>query len=151
MFSTISHLDKWLYVVVIKLTNLRCVEIRSFLTMICRNPKFEHTKSCIRFNTVICTLPYRQYVFDHIALIYSNSTGHVAWLPLQRLSSWCLVIQSSQGLYSLSRRTSYGKISWILEAAKLGVIMVASLWHLTGISAVLLPRSLSNFRAIGNG
>ena len=54
-----------------------------------------------------------------------------------------------QGLYSLSGKTSYRKISWSLGAARLGVIMIVSLWNLTGISAALLPRCLSNFRAIG--
>ena len=54
-----------------------------------------------------------------------------------------------QGLYSLSSKTSYRQISWSLEAARLGVIMIVSLWNLTGISAALLPRCLLNFRAIG--
>ena len=49
------------------------------------------------------------------------------------------------GLYSLSGRTSYRKISRSLEAARLDV----SLWNLTGISAVLLSRCLSIFGAIG--
>ena len=31
----------------------------------------------------------------------------------------------------------------------IGCLMMISLWNLTGISAALLPRSLSNFRAIG--
>ena len=53
-----------------------------------------------------------------------------------------------QGLYSLSDKTSYRQISWNLEAARLSVIMIVSLWNLTGISAALLPRCLSNFRAI---
>ena len=52
-----------------------------------------------------------------------------------------------QGLYSLSGKTSYRQISWSLEAARLGVIMIVSLWNLAGISAAL-PRCLSNFRAI---
>ena len=54
-----------------------------------------------------------------------------------------------QGLYSLSGKTSYRQISWSLEAARLGFIMIVSLWNLTGISAALLPRCLLNFRAIG--
>ena len=54
-----------------------------------------------------------------------------------------------QDLYSLSCKTSYRQISWSLEAMRLGVIMIVSLWNLTGISAALLPRWLSKFRAIG--
>ena len=54
-----------------------------------------------------------------------------------------------QGLYSVSGRVSYHKISGSLEAAILDVIMIVSLWNVTGISAALLPRCLSNFEAIG--
>ena len=52
-------------------------------------------------------------------------------------------------LYSLSGKTSYHQTSWCLEAARLDVIMIVSLCNLTGISAALLPRCLSNFWAIG--
>ena len=54
----------------------------------------------------------------------------------------------SQGLYSLSGKTSYRKISWSLEAARFGFKLFQSLWNLAGTSAALLPRCLSNFRAI---
>ena len=37
--------------------------------------------------------------------------------------------------YSLSRRTSYGKISWSLQAARFIFRLFHSLWHLTGTSA----------------
>ena len=53
------------------------------------------------------------------------------------------------GLYSLSRRTSYRQRSWNLEAARLYVMIIVSIWNLIGISATLLPRRLSNFTAIG--
>ena len=67
-----------------------------------------------------------------------HHTNNIFW------STWTL------GLYSLSGRTSYRTISWSLEAARLGVIMIVSLWNLTGISAALLPRRcLSNLTAIG--
>ena len=44
---------------------------------------------------------------------------------------------------------SYRKISWSLEAARLNIVMIVSLWNLTGISAAMPPRCLSNFRTIG--
>ena len=50
---------------------------------------------------------------------------------------------------TLGGKTSYHQISWSLEAARLDVAMVVSLWHLTGTSAAVLPRYLPNFRAIG--
>ena len=53
-----------------------------------------------------------------------------------------------QGLYSLSGKTSYRKISWSLEAARFGFKLFQSLWNLAGTSAAMLPRCLSNFRAI---
>ena len=52
------------------------------------------------------------------------------------------------GLYSLSGKTSYRKISWSLEAARFGFKLFQSLWNLARTSAALLPRCLSNFRAI---
>ena len=55
---------------------------------------------------------------------------------------------SNLGLYSLSSKTSYHRISWSLKAAILDVIPIVSHWNLTGISTALLPRCLSNFRAI---
>ena len=50
--------------------------------------------------------------------------------------------------YSLSGKTSYRPNPWRLEAARLDVLVIISLWNWTGISAALLPRCLSNFRAI---
>ena len=59
----------------------------------------------------------------------------------------CFVLHH-QGLYSLSGKTSYRKISWSLEAARFGSKLFQSLWNWAGTSAALLLRCLSNFRAI---
>ena len=53
----------------------------------------------------------------------------------------------TQGLYSLSSKTYYRKMVWSLKAVRLGV-MIISLLILTGGSAALLPRCLSNSRTI---
>ena len=53
------------------------------------------------------------------------------------------------GLYSLSGKSSYYQISWSLEVARLDAIVTITLWNLTATSAPLLPRCLSNFKAIG--
>ena len=53
------------------------------------------------------------------------------------------------GLYSLSCKTSHRQISWSIEAARLGIIIIVAFWNLTGISVALLSRCLSNFKAIG--
>ena len=74
-----------------------------------------------------------------------QATGTIPLQKLYRHVYWDV----TQGLYSLSGKTSYRQISRSLEAARLGVIMIVSFWNLTGISAALLPRWLSNFRAIG--
>ena len=54
----------------------------------------------------------------------------------------------SQGLYSLSGKTSYRKISWTLEAARFEFRLFQSLWNLTGTSGAALPIYLLNIRAI---
>ena len=70
-------------------------------------------------------------------------------LSLPAFHALTLEINSPLGLYSLSGKTSYRKISWNLEAERLGAMIIAPLWHFTGILAALLPRGLSNIRAIG--
>ena len=52
--------------------------------------------------------------------------------------------KKNHGLVSVSNKTSYHKIWWSLEAARLVVWIIASLWNFT-----LLPKGLTNFRAIG--
>ena len=59
-----------------------------------------------------------------------------------------VMMSSTKGLYSLSCKTSYRKISWSLEAARFRFKLFQSLWNLAGTSAAALPRCLSNFRAI---
>ena len=52
------------------------------------------------------------------------------------------------GIYSISWRTSYRKISWSLGTGKFGFRPFRSLWNLMGTSAAVLSRCLSNFRAM---
>ena len=54
------------------------------------------------------------------------------------------------GHVSISDKTSYRMISWILEAARKVVQIIASLWNLTVTSAALLSMCLSNFKAISS-
>ena len=78
--------------------------------------------------------------------------SHLSFLHYTRIRirAWGMVrSQAMRRLYSLSGKTSYCQISWSLEDARLNVIMAVSLWNLTGISAALLPRCLTKFRAIG--
>ena len=70
------------------------------------------------------------------------------WTPMSSVLKRAINL-ISLSLYSLSGKTSYRQISWSLEAARLDVAMVVSLWNLTGTSAAALPRYLPNFRAIG--
>ena len=53
----------------------------------------------------------------------------------------------TQGLYSLSGKTSYRQISSSLEAARLGVIMIVSLWNLTGAAAERPVKFQSNWKS----
>ena len=52
------------------------------------------------------------------------------------------------GPVSISDKTSYRKISQSLEAPRFVFRIVRSLWNLAGTSAALLPRYLSNLKAI---
>ena len=54
------------------------------------------------------------------------------------LVHWTGSSEVVQGLYSLSDKTSYRHISWSLEITRLDLIMIVSLWHLTGISTAQL-------------
>ena len=56
------------------------------------------------------------------------------------------IIEATMCLYLLGGRTSYCQISW--SFLWMDAIMIVSLWNLTGISSALLPRCLSNVRAI---
>ena len=51
--------------------------------------------------------------------------------------------ETIQGLHSLNGKMPCLQISWSLEATRLDVIMIVSLWNLTGISTALLQRCLS--------
>ena len=67
---------------------------------------------------------------------------HIAWSrPLLDLLPWASIYKTVRRLTANSRE--------VLEEARLGVIMIVSLCNLTGISAALLSRCLSNCRAIG--
>ena len=78
--------------------------------------------------------------------VRSNCRNLLLWFhhDIGSYTSICI----DQGLYSLSGKTSYRKISWSLEAARFGFGLFQLLWNLTGISAAALSRCLSNFRAI---
>ena len=62
--------------------------------------------------------------------------------------SWLGAWWHHQGPVSISDKTSYFKISWSLEAVRFVFRIVQSLWNLAGTSAALLPKYLSNFKAI---
>ena len=81
----------------------------------------------------------------------SNAENVSVWWRHHIINKYCLCQPAVhlQGLYSVSGKTSYRKISWSLEAARLNVMMLLSLWNLTGISVALLARCLPNLRTIG--
>ena len=74
-----------------------------------------------------------------------NKWQIITWIyddPIQWFIYWSSVP------VSISKKTSYHKISWSLEVVRLIVWFIESLWILTSTSAALLPICLSNFRAI---
>ena len=84
-----------------------------------------------------CWLPVEKSLWDRLSnmICYTGKMTSLYWIR-------------ALGLYSLSGKTSYRKISWSLEAARFGFKLFQLLWNLAGTSAALLPRCLSNFRAI---
>ena len=90
------------------------------------------------------------YAYDVCKMVViacrTQCIGHCKCMSISA-PRWIAIVVADQGLYSLGGRTSY-KISWNLEAARLRFRLFQSLWNLTSISAALLPRCLSNFKAI---
>ena len=85
--------------------------------------------------------------------LYSANSTLSCWHRSSKLMSHALYEDlwgQKLGLYSLCGKTTPHQISWSLEIARLDAIVVASLWNLTGISATLFLRCLSNFRVIAN-
>ena len=79
-----------------------------------------------------------------------NNTNITIYICMKwpRIETMFNSVGPNHGLYSLSGKTSYQKISWSLEAARFGFKLFQSLWNLEGTSAALPPRCLSNFKAI---
>ena len=84
----------------------------------------------------------------HISFNESNRNAKLLHNEFNLPPSISYGVRLIQGLYSLSGKTSYRKISWSLEAARFGFKLLQWLWNLAGTSAALLPKCLSNFRAI---
>ena len=115
---------------------------------------------------ILSYISYTMYMWTHKSTsIHVYSCCNVKFTTISHMRSWMMLdywcqctgswdprkVTNAflQGLYSLSGKTSYRQISRSLEVARLDVTIIVSLWNLTGISAALLPRCLSNFRAIG--
>ena len=81
---------------------------------------------------LIFSLYHRQCIYSLAGIIESNH------------------LLSNHGLCSLTGETSYRQISWSIEAVRSDVIMIASLWDLTGISTEPLPSSLPTVRVFGD-
>ena len=85
-----------------------------------------------------------EILFDRYVIL--SRYGH--WFATISNRMFIIIPLFNMGLYSLSGRTSYRKISWCLEAARFGFRLFQSFWNLTGTSAAALPICLSNVRAI---
>ena len=89
-----------------------------------------------------------------------NCLSNFYVLKIGLVAEFCIVLYQSstyfeyrvslytQVFYSVNGKTSFRQISWGVEAARLGVLMIVSFWNLAGISTAPLPRRLSNFRTI---
>ena len=93
------------------------------------------------------TKPYSVNCINDQCGLHSNTYPAGQYRLRLRLHSHHHHTPATQGLYSLSGKTSYRPS---LEATRLDVAIVVSLWNLTGTAAAaLLPRCLLNFKAIG--
>ena len=65
------------------------------------------------------------------------------------INIWFIMVnQTTQGLYSMSGKTSYHQNLWSLSAARLRFRLLQSPWNLKGTPMTVLLRCLSNFRVI---
>ena len=108
-------------------------------------------RSHLDSNTVFATAVLSWHVQKFVAI----------WWPVTELLQGAVSIEielraknrcwnGPLGHYSLSKKTSYHRISWCLDATRLVVIIIISLWNLTGISAALLPMGqMLNYKANG--
>ena len=140
--------------------NLRCFECDLILKDILHISWQRFIMACIQHVCILYVKYYRNYSLLDAYLRWSHGKCHSAnvvskihgmYIPCDMhtvlfcfVLFWC----GHVSLYSLSGKTSCRQISWCLKAARLDVMMIVSLWNLTGISVALLPRCLSNFGAI---
>ena len=78
---------------------------------------------------------------------WENASSHSEMYVL--LSGSNATPNITQGIYWLRGKTSYRLILESLEATRMDVIKMASLWKMTYILAAFVSRHLSNFEAIG--
>ena len=98
-----------------------------------------------------CAEPTSANTTHRICVIASSKLFQVVYPKTlnQRSAIACLPrLLTTTGPLFTSGRTSYRRISWSRVAARSNVIIIVSLWNLTGISTALPPRCLSNFRAV---
>ena len=82
-----------------------------------------------------------------VVLMVSVSGTHCR-ITQKSLPLPCLCVVLASGPLFTREKSSHHQILWSLQTAWLDVIKTVSLWHLTGISAELPSRRLSNFRLI---
>ena len=85
----------------------------------------------IKTNTGITMHPLPDFLRCRFSLADDDLIPHIEWYGY----FWQHYEFFTLGLYSLSGKTSYGKISWSLEAARFGFRLFQSLWNLTGTPA----------------
>ena len=91
------------------------------------------------------------YFFDWGAILLtlnhacynSNSCLTLSMYPFGPEFTHC-----EDGCLFTKRTDVYSKISWGLETARFAFTLLQSVWNLTGTSAAVLPRCLSNIRTI---
>ena len=127
---------------------LCCRQVRFLNNILCHHDLRHIMQALGLFCGVASTSGCVERSLSSQSLPLQGCSSALKWLPAKWQSPilWAFVNCAS---VSISDKTSYREISQSLEGARSDVQTFVSLWNLTGTSATVLPRCLSNFRAIG--
>ena len=150
MFMSVLHLSAVVVAIYMKHISPKPISnsilVKSHVNQLSNRFEISHRARQDHHRT-LCNLPKRH---DYL----NGCSEERDFVRLKCISDGYLVLQhpqfglamSSLGVYSVSGRASYRKVSWNLEAARLGFCLSQSLWNLTGTSAATLLRCRLNYR-----
>ena len=100
--------------------------------------------SCLFFIIRICTNEKTVFILKPVQMLPQFIRCPLAFFFLLSIVSPTINL----GIYSFRDNESFHQILWNLEATRYRFKVVQFFWNLTGVSAALLPRHLSDIRAM---